>query len=144
MAVLASTTAFCTLVWMNTDTFKLIKIYSEVPKDSAFILSKSRFDQCWHCWDTGMMVRQIDRQRESFSALYSRLVSVPALLCRCMTYMPINCYASYMSSLVIVTCLLACSLLRLPAVYFSYLQSTMTTYSLLWLPIVYFGYLYAT
>ena len=46
MAVFAYTTAFCALVWMNTGTFRLIKIYFEVPEDSAFISSKSRFDRC--------------------------------------------------------------------------------------------------
>ena len=34
------------LVWMNTGTFRPSKIYLEVPKDSAFILSKSRSDRC--------------------------------------------------------------------------------------------------
>ena len=68
MAVLAYTTAFCALVWMNTGTFRFIKIYSEVPEDSAFILSKSRFDRCWHNWDTDVTVRQTD----GFSALYNR------------------------------------------------------------------------
>ena len=28
------------LVWMNTSTFRLIKMYSEVAEDSAFISSK--------------------------------------------------------------------------------------------------------
>ena len=46
MAALAYTTAFCALVWMNIDTFRLIKIYFEVPEDSAFISSKCSFDRC--------------------------------------------------------------------------------------------------
>ena len=46
MAVLAYTIGFSPLVWMNTGTFRLIKIYSEVPEDSAFISSKSHFDRC--------------------------------------------------------------------------------------------------
>ena len=96
MAVLAYTTAFCALVWMNTGTFRLIKIYSEVPEDSAFISNKSRFDRCWHCWDSGVTVRQTDRWTDGFLALYSRrLASVPTLSCRCMAYKPINCYVSY-------------------------------------------------
>ena len=35
VAVFAYNIAFCALVSMNTDTFRLIKIYSEVPEDSA-------------------------------------------------------------------------------------------------------------
>ena len=45
MAVLAYTTAVCALVWMNTGMFRLMKMYSKVPEDSAFILSKSCFNQ---------------------------------------------------------------------------------------------------
>ena len=66
MAVLAYTLGFSALVWMNTGMFRLIKIYSEVPEDSALISSKSRFDRCWHCWDSGVTVRQTDRWLFSF------------------------------------------------------------------------------
>ena len=44
MAVLAYTTAFYALVWMNTGTFRVIKIYSEVPEDSAFRTSSVSID----------------------------------------------------------------------------------------------------
>ena len=37
MAVLAYIIGFNALVWMNTDALGLIKIYLEVPEDSAFI-----------------------------------------------------------------------------------------------------------
>ena len=46
MTVLAYTIDFSALMWMNTGTFRLTKIYSEAPEDSAFILSKSRFNHC--------------------------------------------------------------------------------------------------
>ena len=69
MAVLAYTIGFKALVWMNTDTFKLIKIYFEAPEDSAFILSKSHVNRCRHIWDIGVTVRQTDRQT-AFLALY--------------------------------------------------------------------------
>ena len=60
-----------------------------------------------------------DRQTDGFSALYSRLASVPALPCWCMTYAYLNCYVSY--------------------VFYSY--SYMPTCSLLWLPVIYYDYL---
>ena len=46
MAVLAYTFGFNALVWMNTGMFRLIKVYSEVPDDSAVISSKSHFNRC--------------------------------------------------------------------------------------------------
>ena len=46
MAVLAYTSGFSALMWMNTEVFRLTKVYSEVPEDSAFISSKSRFHRC--------------------------------------------------------------------------------------------------
>ena len=60
MAVLAYTTTFCTLIWMNTGMFRLIKVYSEVPEGSVYISNKYHFNWCWHCWDTGMTVRQTE------------------------------------------------------------------------------------
>ena len=48
MAVLVYTTGFNALVWMNTDALRLIKIYFEVPEDSAFISSKSHFNRNRH------------------------------------------------------------------------------------------------
>ena len=46
------------------------------PKDAAFISSKSRSDQCRHGRDIGVTVRQIDRQTDGFSALYSRYLDI--------------------------------------------------------------------
>ena len=66
MAVVAYTSGFSALVWMNTGMFRLSNIYLEVPKDSAFISNKSCFDRCWHGWDTGVTVRQTDRWLFSF------------------------------------------------------------------------------
>ena len=50
MAVLAYTHAFYTLVWTNTITLILVKTHFIIPKDSAFISSKSCFNQCKHSW----------------------------------------------------------------------------------------------
>ena len=69
----------------------------------------------------------------SLTALIILLASVPALLCRCMTYAYLNCYISYSYN---YTCL--------PVIYYGYLQTTMPTCSLLWLPVVYCGYLHST
>ena len=69
MAVLAYTSAFCSLVWMTKHTFRLLKTNLVVPEDSAFIFNKSRFNWCRHSWDIDRTV-QTDRQTDGFSALY--------------------------------------------------------------------------
>ena len=48
MAVLAYTSAFSALVWMTKCTWRLLKTYLVVSEDSAFISSKSSFNQCRH------------------------------------------------------------------------------------------------
>ena len=57
MAVLAYTSAFCTLVWMTKRMFRLFKINLAIPDNLAFISSKSSFNRCRHSWDIGVMVQ---------------------------------------------------------------------------------------
>ena len=72
MSILVYTIGFNTLVWMNTNALRLIKIYFEVPEDSAFISSKFHFNRCRHDWDIGVTVLQTDIRLFS---LYSRRLS---------------------------------------------------------------------
>ena len=52
-------------MWMNTGTFRLTKIYSEVSEDSVFISSKSRYMFDANMADISVMVRQMERQRDT-------------------------------------------------------------------------------
>ena len=93
MAVLAYTSAFSALVCMSNCTCRLLKTNFVILKDTAFISSKSRLNLCRH--GLVISVTQTDRRTDGFSALYSRLASVPALSCRCiydLTYLV--CYTS--------------------------------------------------
>ena len=54
-----------------------------MPEDIAIMSSKSDVDPCSHGRETDRQkCGRIDRQTDGFSALYSRLASVPALSCR--------------------------------------------------------------
>ena len=52
-----------------------------MPEGKAIISSKSDVDPCSHGRETDRQ-KSADRQTDGFSALYSRLASVPALSCR--------------------------------------------------------------
>ena len=64
MSVLAYSSGFSALVWMNTEAFRLIKINFEGPEDSAFILSQSGFSRCrYDCRSPNFTVAQTMRPR---------------------------------------------------------------------------------
>ena len=70
MAALAYTTAYGALMWRNNGTFRLINYtYFMIPKDSAFILSKSRFNLYIQTQLRYLRDGQMDRQIGGFSAL---------------------------------------------------------------------------
>ena len=77
------TIAFYTLLSMTDRFCRLVKINIVFLKDTAFISSKSSFDQCKHCWVISEPKMQTDRQTDGFSALYSRwhcwVMSVPKM-----------------------------------------------------------------
>ena len=126
---------FYALLSINRWSCRLVKINLVFLKRHSFHFEQVPF-RSMQTFLSYECAKTTDERTDCFSALYSRLASVPALSCRCMTY-AYNLTA--MSSLAIVTCL--------PVVYFGYLQCTSVTCSLLWLPVVYygyFGYLYAT
>ena len=83
MTALAYTIIFCAPMWMNIGTFSLIKIYSEVSEDSAFISSGIVLIDA-DMADISMMMRQKERQRDKqlFSFIVDDLVilwSIPSL-----------------------------------------------------------------
>ena len=72
----AYTIVFYVLLSMNSRLCRLVKINFVFLKDTAFISSKSDFDQCTDCWVISVPKMQTDRQTDSFSALYNRCMAM--------------------------------------------------------------------
>ena len=72
MAIVAYITVFSILVLKTNHPNKVVNIILLVPKDTAFILSKSRVDRykCW--WDNFVISKmQTDKRTDSFLALFT-------------------------------------------------------------------------
>ena len=73
MVIVVHTTGFSTLVLKNSHPSKVVNIILHVPKEAAFILSKSNADQCRYCKVSSVTSKmQTDKQTNSFPvSLYS-------------------------------------------------------------------------
>ena len=88
----AYTFVFYALLSMNGRFCRLVKV--KFLKDTAFILSKSHFDQCTYCGNISVPKMQTDRQITFQLYIVDTLVSVPVLSCRSLN-MPVCTYDSY-------------------------------------------------